>query len=74
MHVCIFHFRDDPKPRANRVQHDDMDTAQPPVEGTPASYPCKCSNCPQMDRPEEQVCCLEESLWQDLYNTGGKKH
>lgn len=68
-------YRDDPKPRVDCDRHEDMDAAHSRIElqfeATKASFPCKCKNCPQMARPEEQVCCLGESQWQDLYNTGG---
>ena len=70
-------LRDDPKPRVDCDRHEDMDAAHSRIElqfeATKASFPCKCKNCPQMARPEEQVCCLGESQWQDLYNTGGKE-
>jgi len=69
-------YRDDPKPRVDCDRHEDMDAAHSRIElqfeATKASFPCKCKNCPQMARPEEQVCCLGESQWQDLYNTGGE--
>ena len=58
-------------PRTDRDPTSVMDTDNNPIEATKASYPCKCQNCPQMARPEEQLCCLGESQWQDFYNTGG---